>query len=49
METTKTFPLQLTPDQHAAIKRRAEAAKLPMYKYIIELCTTGKINTKKKQ
>lgn len=46
MDTPKTFPLRLSLEQHAAINRRAKAAGLPMYKYIIELCTTGKINTK---
>lgn len=44
----KTFPLKLTPVQHATIKRRAEAVGLPMYKYILAMSIDGRVNKKPK-
>ena len=41
-----TFPLRLTPEEHAAIKRRADAAGLSINKYIKTVSIDGKINTK---
>lgn len=34
--------------ERETIARRAKAADLPMYRYILELATTGKLNKKRK-
>lgn len=47
METLKTFPLKLTPMQHADINRKAKAAGLPMYKYILYMAIDGTLPKKK--
>lgn len=48
METLKTFPLKLTTTQHADIKRKADAAGLPMYQYILYMSIDGKLPKKGK-
>ena len=43
METLKTFPLKMTEAQHSDINRKAKAAELPMYKYILYMAIDGKL------
>jgi hypothetical protein len=43
METLKTFPIKMTEGQHSEIQRKARAAKLPMYQYILYMSIDGKL------
>lgn len=48
MSNTKTFPLHLTPDQHATLKRRAKAKDMSMHAYAVSILTNGKAGRKPK-
>lgn len=43
-----TFPLKLTPDEHATLKRRADAADLSIHAYLKALALDGKLPKKSK-
>jgi len=40
---SKSFNLHLTEEQHAQLKRRADAAGLSMHSYIVALAINGKL------
>lgn len=40
--------IPLSDDDHATIKRRAKAAGVPMYRYVIAMARDGKVNKKPK-
>lgn len=37
------FPLHLTPEEHATLKRRAEAADMSIHAYLKALALDGKL------
>lgn len=47
MSKIKTFPLELTADEHETIRLKAKNADVPMYKYIRDMALHGKVQKKK--
>ena len=45
---TITYPLKLTPDEHATIKRRAAAADLSIQKFVKYMAIDGSLPKPKK-
>lgn len=46
---TITYPLKLTPDEHATIKRRAAAADLSIQKFVRYMALDGSLPKPRKQ
>ena len=44
----KTFPLELSMEEHATLRRRAGEAGLSMHAYCVSILTNGKVNHKRK-
>ena len=47
MKKKKTFPLELEPSEHEALRLKARSADVPMYQYIKDMALHGKVQKKK--
>jgi len=47
MQKKKTFPVRYSKEDHATVKRRAEAAGVSLHQFILDMTIHGKVQRKK--